>query len=229
LRRIVVGSKKKVTRTKEILQKKHQNLKQIFYNSIYNKEILKVLEEIEALNTILSEIDGLIKNQMIYQASVNLEKLSLKLEKLDEKFTKTAHLKYILESHKQKKKELYVIIQKFFKTFIFCFEKPLIYQISITKDDRTNFFALERVNLKKMKDIVNTNQIENNLNNILMKEFDVNLYEYLNLEAKYFEFKEAFCSMKIMKCKSKNKKIELIDQLLETFKLKNYISFFIIY
>ena len=79
-----------------------------------------------------------------------------------------------------------------------------------------------------MQDVANTNQLENNLNNILVKEFDVNLYDYVHLEAKYYEFKEAFCSMKIMKCKSKSKKIELIDQLLETFKLKNYISLFII-
>ena len=224
LRRIILGSKKKVTRTKEILQKKHQNLKQIFYNSMYNKEILNVLERIESFNNSLNEIDGLIKNQLIYQASLNLEKLTANLEKLDEKFTKTAHVKYIMDTEKQRKKELYVIIQKVFKNFIFSFEKPLIYQISLSNDEKTNFFALERVNLKKIKDTLNPNQIESNLNNILIKEFDVNLYDYLHLESKYNQFKNAFCSNKILKCKSHHKKIELIDQLLETTKMKNYIS-----
>lgn len=220
----MLASKKKVTRTREILQKKPQNLKQFFYNSIYNKEILKVLEEIESYNNTLTEIDGLIKNHMIYQASLNLEKLNASLEKMNEKFIKTANLKYILETEKQRKNELYVIIQNFIKNFLFCFEKPLIYQISLSKDDKTNFFTLERVNLKKGETMINPNQMENNLNNFLIKEFDVNLHDYAQMESKYLEFKNAFCTSKISKSKLKIKKAELIEQLLETFKLKNYIS-----
>ena len=225
LRRIVLASKKKVTRTREILQKKPQNLKHYFYNSIYNKEILKVLEEIESYNNILIEIDGLIKNSMIYQASLNLEKLKGSLEKIEEKFLKTANLKYILETEKQRKNELYVIIQNFLKFFLFTFEKPLIYQITSAKEEKTNFFTLERVKLNKNENSqMNTNLVENNLNNFLLKEFDVNLHDYLPLEAKYFEFKNAFCTSKIAKTKLKIKKMEQIDQLLETFKLKNYFS-----
>ena len=200
-------------------------MKQFFYNSIYNKEILKVLEEIESFNNILIEIDGLIKNNMIYQASLNLEKLKASLEKMQENFLKTTNLKYILETEKQRKNELYVIIQNFLKFFLFTFEKPLIYQINSTKDEKTNFFTLERVKLQKNENNqINTNLVENNLNNFLLKEFDVNLHDYDQLEAKYLEFKNAFCISKIAKTKLKIKKLELIDQLLETFKLKNYFS-----
>ena len=200
-------------------------MKQFFYNSIYNKEILKVLEEIESFNNILIEIDGLIKNNMIYQASLNLEKLKASLEKMQENFLKTANLKYILETEKQRKNELYVIIQNFLKFFLFTFEKPLIYQINSTKDEKTNFFTLERVKLQKNENNqINTNLVENNLNNFLLKEFDVNLHDYAQLEAKYLEFKNAFCTSKIAKTKLKIKKLEFIDQLLETFKLKNYFS-----
>lgn len=201
-------------------------MKQFFYNSICNKEILIVLEEIETFNNTLSEIDALIKNKMIYQASVSLEKLNIRFEKLDEKIAKTVHLKYIFETERQRKNELFLIIQNFLKLFLFGFEKPLIYQISISTEEKTAIFALDRVNINILKEGNNKPYIDKSLNSILIKEFDVNLNDYLHLESKLNEFKIAFASSKIIKSKSKNKKIELIDQLLETFKLTSYISNF---
>lgn len=180
------------------------------------------MEEIERFNLILGDIDGLLKNQMIYQASIKLHQLNLDLDVLDTKFKETANVRYIFDMQKQKKNELYSIVQSYYKMFLFTFEKPLIYQISLNKNEIKKLFSGgDRFNIKAQ--IEGKGIQENNLNNILIKEFDVNLNDYKHLETKYNEFKNIFCTTKILKSKSSSKKKELINNLLDPSKLQNYI------
>lgn len=189
---------------------------------------MRTLEEIERFNLSLGDIDGLLKNQMIYQASIKIHQLNIDLDALDTKLKETANVKYIFEMQKQKKNELYSIVQNYYKMFLFTFEKPLIYQISLNKNEIKKLFSGgEHFNIKAQ--IEGKGIQENNLNNILIKEFDVNLNDYKHLETKYNEFKNIFCSTKILKSKSSSKKRELINNLLDASKLQNYIRNFILF
>ena len=79
MKKIVTNSRKKIKRSKELLSKRNDDIKNYLFNSVYNKEILKILEKVDDCQNLFVKIDTLIKNESFYEICQTILKLKHEL------------------------------------------------------------------------------------------------------------------------------------------------------
>jgi len=203
----------KIKRVKDLLTKKESDkheerektytLKGYLLNSIYNKDILLVLEKIEACNQIIVQIDTLFKNQSIYEIALSIVKLREELKFFIE-LKDCAVVKMIFDNEKSKTYEAIRMIQGLIRTFFFLFEKEFAIQEFRDKSDNT--LSLQGKTLETIlddKSITRDDLIESRtffsikalskqeeFRDILLKDYGVNIDEFSLFEEKVEQIKK---------------------------------------
>ena len=194
MKKTVSTSRKRIKRGRELLAKKNNNLKGYLHNSIYNKEILNVLEKIEKCNNIFIEIDALMKNESFYEMSDSLISLRNEISNFDQSLKDCAVIKHLHENERYKTQEASNLIQKFLRRFFFFFEFEIAIKSYTSKMDEASGFQFDKVNLDSPSNVLSDNlsrrfftmnQVQSEtFNDILMSDYGVNLDIFAHFETK---------------------------------------------
>jgi len=134
----VTTTRKKIKRSRELLTKKNSNIKGYLFNSIYNKEILTILEKVETCNNLFVQIDTLLKNQSFFEISQSILKLRQQLKAFKD-VSDCVMIKHLIENEKHKTQETCRQIQTFMRIFFYMIEEEFTAKAYVDKDDISSF------------------------------------------------------------------------------------------
>ncbi len=163
-------------------------------NSVYNKEILSVLDKVEKCNNIFIQIDTLMKNESFYEMSNSLLALRNEINSFDPSLRDCAVIKHLSENERYKTQEASKLIQRFFRRFFFFFEFEVAIKSYTSKIDEASGFQFDKINLESPS-IVSSDNLSRRFfamnqaqgetfSDILMTDYGVDLESFNHFENK---------------------------------------------
>ena len=211
-------SRKKIRRSKELLNKKNSNLKQYYLNSLYNKEILIVLEKVEECNDLFVQIDSLLKSESYFEVTILIYTLRKKIQEFDTKLKDCTVIKHLTDNENYRTRSVENLIKKFLKSYVFLLENEFTFKL-VKKAKIGNTFNFDRVDIEanSIKDSVKFEQlfnkdkeiIEESIENILLTRYGLNIDQLGYFEQKVSQMKV------IIQLKPKDWVDDPVDTLLE--------------
>lgn len=206
---MISTARKKIKRAKELLEKKNKNIKQSLHKSIYNKELLSILEKVEVCNTLSVKIDTLIKNKAFYEISENIIKLRSLIDAFKE-FEGTLVIKNLKENEKSKTQEVCNLVNTFLRNYFYYYEQNFDWDAlnavdSTFKFDKVDFKSYipgenRRTSLSRNFLSEQKNFVESSLSfmNTMLKLYNLDLEKFILFDQKLQQIKT------VLNCPPKN-------------------------
>lgn len=188
MRKLITNSRKKIRRSKESLTLRQANLQGFYYNSLNNKEVLKVLEKVDECFEKLVEIDILMKSNSIFEATICTLQLRLKLKDLNTNFNSCIVVKNLVNSEQIKTREICQLCVKHLRSYFYYIQSEFSAKMlkNTLNNSKTSEFKIERVDLtdqvseqKKLAALAS-----DNIDKILTMSYGINIESLTLLEIK---------------------------------------------